>query len=471
MSAGKKQSPNALSHQAASAAVLQKPNETLVLSLSEGSMTKTARKLYNVLLFRSQQELFEAEKGGRSIKDSRHLFRAPMSELIEYIKRDIESPSAETDDSSEEPLPVARVSKSDPRTAIKGYFFEMMRTVVEWKEPVGTVKWKAMPILSMAQEEQDKENSQRTIFAWRHQPEVFDTLSRKSGYTPINIDCILKLETYEAIALYEICARYNDPVYQTTRHEPDWWQKALSRKANMKLRDWRLFKNQKLKPAMEQINRLTDLQVDLVEEREGGKPKGKLLSVQFTVERKPKADKPSENTPPSRTFPESLLAKAAAAGIPTTYLASSSASDAALSMALDKLQARMFNSEHAPVESPTAYMTKILKEFASVTDVEEKKVAPPPPPKAQEIEEPPSEEKLAQREREAKVEQALREMSAEEIEALAEEVTKSAGAAIKSSLYFRKAFESKNWTSRLFQIHLQNTLGEKMFGAEWEKKV
>lgn len=450
-----------LSLQAQTPPVLNKANETLVLALRKGRLTVTARKLYNVLLHSSQQELFAAEKAGKPIVDPTHLFRASLSDLVEYIKRDIESPVEDADGADEgEEAVVVRGSKSDPRSAVKSYFMEMMSTVVEWQEPAGAVKWKAMPILAMAQEEQEK--GKAVMFAWRHQAEVFQTLARKSGYTPINIESVTKLETYEAIALYEICARYRGFVYQTTKHEPDWWQKALSRAANRKLRDWRLFKNQKLKPAIEQINRLTDLDIELVEEREGGKPRGKLLSVQFLVRRKGSAEASAGLSP---RFPEELLKKAADLGVPTTFLINSSTagtSNDALAMALDKLAVRVAKKDLPPVDAPVAYLRKVLEELAGVTDVEAKPAAP-----AAKTPEPttnPAEPKSKRRE---EVIAALEAMPADELDAFCEAVFDS------FSPHVQKAFGrhriAKNWRFDAIWAHAQKAKGDEMFGPGWEQ--
>jgi len=73
------------------------------------------------------------------------------------------------------------------------------------------------------------------------------------------------------VALYEICSRYRE-VGQTARQPWSWWRPVLSGKPETeetRRQEYRFFMRDVLKPALAEVNAVTDLVVELVESRSG----------------------------------------------------------------------------------------------------------------------------------------------------------------------------------------------------------
>jgi len=90
---------------------------------------------------------------------------------------------------------------------------------------------------------------------------------------------------YAGTSLYDICSRYrHNPSGVTSRKLPSWWIDALSQTPSdsTKRREWRMFKYEKILPAIEEINQTTDIIIDLIEKRQGKS----IIEVQFSVRTK-----------------------------------------------------------------------------------------------------------------------------------------------------------------------------------------
>ena len=97
---------------------------------------------------------------------------------------------------------------------------------------------------------------------------------------------LAKLGSYTAVALYEICARYRDnPSGVTSRKPVAWWVDALSNGPGPERREWRKFKNERVKEAVAEINAETDLEIELIEHKQGRV----ITEVQFAVRKKRQA--------------------------------------------------------------------------------------------------------------------------------------------------------------------------------------
>ncbi len=178
---------------------------------------------------------------------------------------------------------------------------------------------------------------------------------------------------YVALCLYEICAKFRG-IPQTARKPPEWWQDALAQRGlgpDEKRREWRKFKSEKLKDAIEEINNLTDIKISLIEHRQGRN----VIAVQFAIQRQRIKSDPIKFVPNM-----DLLEKAVAANVPEPRAMAllRKYGDEKFEIALKKL-ADYKGSD--PIRSTSAYLTKCL--FNSELDQEQKPLFEE---KAQEIE-------------------------------------------------------------------------------------
>lgn len=120
---------------------------------------------------------------------------------------------------------------------------------------------------------------------WFFPPTIREQLLNPGRWAQIELASVARLSTYSGLALYEITARFKEsPAGLTSRQTPDFWMEVLREGGELKKREWRKFKHELLMPAIQEINEVTELKVELVEHR----TRGVVDSVQFKVSRKPK---------------------------------------------------------------------------------------------------------------------------------------------------------------------------------------
>lgn len=236
---------------------LRKPHEMIVMVPRSARVTVTARRIYTVLLQVSQARLGAMP----TMPLADFMFEAPLAAVL-------------------------RTTGSDgaDRTAAKRYLGEMRSLEVDWEStaPGDGIKWRGFSMLSEVALEVRRGE---TWVSWSFPPSIMTALREPSRWARIELDVLARLSTYAAIALYEICVRYRDnPGGVTSRKPVAWWTDALSNMPGGDRREWRKFKNERIKEAVAEINLETDLEVELVEHRQGRM----VTEVQFAVRRRAK---------------------------------------------------------------------------------------------------------------------------------------------------------------------------------------
>lgn len=317
---------------------IKKPVQSLVLIPKKGKLSVVARKLYNVILHSTIAQIAEFELQSKEVPAD-HLFEGRLIDLV---------------------MPI-QVGQSDLRARAKEYLQQMSEIRLDWEAPDarGNIRWTNLGLLAEAQLEKTNPNDPKSdvIVRWAFPPTIFKELRHPEMYAQISIYQIAKLSTYEAVALYEICARYRtNAAGVTSIQEPLWWIKALSNKVpdldpktgEPKWREWRKFKDEKIKKTVAEINEQTDLNIELIEKKEG---------VQFAVKRKASEFLPA----PNRLNPE-VAEAALKLGIKLTDIAAlirNGQSEVGLKAAF----AKMANQDPASITRKLAYLNKILEEI------------------------------------------------------------------------------------------------------------
>jgi hypothetical protein len=237
-------------------AELRKPHEMIVMVPQTKRVTLTGRRIYNVLLQVAQARMAASD----SLPLADFLFDAPLNALLRSTG-----------------------SKGEDRTAAKRYLQEMQDLKVTWEStaPGDGVKWRGLHMLTeVVLEIRKGENWVR----WSFPPSIMGALREPTRWARIDLGVLARLGTYAAVALYEICARYRDnPAGVTSRKPTAWWADALSHTpGGTERREWRKFKNERVKEAVDEINRETDLEIELIEHKQGRA----VVDVQFAVRRK-----------------------------------------------------------------------------------------------------------------------------------------------------------------------------------------
>ncbi|SEB25445.1 RepB family plasmid replication initiator protein [Variovorax sp. YR216] len=234
---------------------LRKPHEMIVMMPRSARVTLTGRRIYTALLQIAQTRLVAMP----TMPTADFMFEAPLAAVLRTTG-----------------------SSGSERTAAKRYLIEMRSLEVDWEStaPGDGVKWRGFSMLSeVALEVRRGEN----WVSWSYPPTIMSALREPQRWATIDLEVLGKLGSYTAVALYEICVRYRDnPSGVTSRKPVAWWVDALSNGPGPERREWRKFKNERVKDAVLEINAETELEIELIEHKQG-----RLINeVQFAVRKK-----------------------------------------------------------------------------------------------------------------------------------------------------------------------------------------
>lgn len=309
---------------------LRKPHEMIVMVPRSARVTLTARRIYTVLLQVSQARLSAMP----SMPLADFLFEAPLAAVL-------------------------RTTGSDgtDRTAAKRYLGEMRSLEVDWEStaPGDGVKWRGFSMLSEVALEVRRGE---TWVSWSFPPSIMSALREPARWARIDLDVLARLSTYAAIALYEICVRYRDnPGGVTSRKPVSWWTDALSNMPGGDRREWRKFKNERIKEAVAEINQETDLEIELIEHRQGRV----VDEVQFAVRRRPRS---GTQTSAPQPVDANLVMRAETLGIREIKLDGliKEFGDVAVRAKLDMLERRAANTSLRAVDNAYSYLRSLLRQ-------------------------------------------------------------------------------------------------------------
>lgn len=226
--------------------VLRKPVNTLAIAPKSARITSLGRKAYNVLLFEAQDQGLDNE-----------VYRAPLERIVRGIDFD-----------------------SNDHGLIKKHLRAMVSTTVEWQSPTTGegAAWNVSGLLAHAK--LSKEGGQVWV-EWSYAINLKQELLHPTIFARLKLEIISQLRSHAGIALYEICTRYKD-VGKTSRQHWRWWRPVLSGQPDSDKTDrleYRIFKRDTLKPAIAELNAITDLDVELVEYRDGRT----IADIQFMI--------------------------------------------------------------------------------------------------------------------------------------------------------------------------------------------
>lgn len=313
---------------------LKKPVNTLAIVPQSHKITVLGRKAYNVMLSIAQNQGIEKEA-----------YRAALTEIvsgIDYSSNDVD--------------------------IIKKHLRAMASTVVEWHSPTTGegASWTVCTLISHANI--SKKGGQVWV-EWAYAQPLKQELLEPSVFAKLSLGILSQMHTHAGIALYEICTRYK-AIGRTARQEWRWWLPVLTGNPNsekLAKTEYRFFKRDTIKTAIAEVNAITDIEVELVEYKNG-----KYISdLQFLVKSKSQTPLPLK-TPP-KPVDLALVRSAVALGISDEKAEDLLAhfGDDAVRDALKSLQGRVAISFPEPVRDPYRYIKAILTADQSKSVVEQ----------------------------------------------------------------------------------------------------
>ena len=316
--------------------VLRKPHEMIVMVPRSATITLTSRRIYSVLLQVAQTHLDNLQ----SMPTADFLFEAPLKNVLKSTG-----------------------SKGSERAMAKKYLSQMHSIEVDWEStaPGDGVKWRGFSMLSEVVLEVRKGEN---WVSWMFPPSIMSALKDPSRWARIDLEILAQLDTYACIALYDICVRYrNSPGGLTSRKPSKWWTDALSNVPGGDRREWRKFKNERVKPAIEEINTKTDLVIELIEHKEGKV----VVDVQFSVLKKNNQTAKQIQQP----VDISVMLRAQSQGISDNKIDAliREFGEAKVSEQLLELERRAANTTLKSIDSPHAYLRALLIKAADPSNL------------------------------------------------------------------------------------------------------
>lgn len=303
--------------------LLRKAVNTLAIVPKSTRITTLGRKSYNVLLYLAQEQGMEKD-----------VFRTPLDSVVRGLDFD-----------------------SNDHALIKKHLRAMVSTTVEWQSPTSGegAAWNVSGLLAHAR--LSKERGQVWV-EWSYAVNLKQELLDPSVFARLRLEVISQLRTHAGVVLYEICTRYKD-IGRTARQPWRWWYPVLSGNPHTEKTDrleYRIFKRDTLKPAIAEVNAITDLEIELVEHKQGRF----IDEIQFHIGRK----KQSALTLARAPVPVDMVAvgRAIALGVSEEAFEqmASGSDEGGVRAALDLLERRVNTAYPEPLRDPSRYLKALL---------------------------------------------------------------------------------------------------------------
>jgi hypothetical protein len=421
----------------ASSAELRKAVEAIAIQPKSGKITLLTRKLFNVLLAVAQQA------------DDSDTYRALLSDIVANAAFD-----------------------SNDTALVKEHLRRMVSVQVEWSSGVSSQKpgrkWGISTLIADAEILEDPA-TRRVWVEFSFAPKFRKKLLDPQQYARLSLQFQSQLRSSAGLALYEICVRYlTNPSHLTMREPWEWWRPILSGTPDTEAgdeakREYKYFKRDYLRPAIAEVNAVTNIFVELIEHREGRR----VAEIQFRVTERKQPMLALDEHP--NVFDSTLVDRMIKLGVSekeanTLYTDSE---ENRIRAALQLTEQRMRSTTLPPVRSAAAFFKDALKK-GYAPQVEEVEALPGAPKTASLIESAADDPKArlrseydAHRRKEAR---ALYDAQGEEEQETARvtfeaDVVSKLGAQLRDD-WRRRGIESKLMESRFFDWLAHRTWGE-----------
>ena len=325
----------------------RKTNEAIGLRVSEGRLSLLSRKIFNVMVYHAQRVRVKGENAPIDTEAAKKYFWIPLAD----VARDAAYDSKDTELLKEhvQELQNIRIYSED---AIQ-WTSERLVSSVKLVNPKGLNKKGGM-----------------LWFGFAFPPEVESMVMSPGAYTKLSVYYQALLRSGASLALYEICRRYaTNPSKVTNRSDWEWWYGALTgNPVREALPEYKYFKRDVIKPAIAEINMVTDISVELIEHKQGRR----VSALQFKVT-------PAQQSPLMFPAPPvidgELVQRMMALGISQDDACNllATTEDGKLRATLDLTETRLRNPKASKIDSPAGYFKTALRDgYASPAEVAKK---------------------------------------------------------------------------------------------------
>lgn len=338
----------------------RKTNEAIGLRIREGRLSLLGRKVINVFMYNAQQMKVPGQNAPVISEVNKHYFWMPFAEVVKDAAYD--SKDTEHFKRVIEELQDIKLNSEDAHQ----WTSERMIASVKLVNTAGLRKRGGV-----------------TWIGFAFPPEVFEQVMNPETYTRLSIVYQGLLRSGASLALYEICRRYaTNPSHVTGIHPVEYWYSALTGSpVHEKPPEYKYFKRDVLKPAITEINAVTDIQVALIERKVGKS----VQSLQFSVSL---AQQPKLAFPPPLVINSILISEIEKFGFTQQDASEISAeyNEDLIRSAIRIVGARINAPGQSKLESPAGYFKWFLRQggierpahvTTSISKKEDKALNPP----------------------------------------------------------------------------------------------
>ena len=316
----------------------RKTNEAIGLRVVEGSLTLLSRKVFNVMIYHAQEMKVPGLNAPIDTATAKKYFWIPLVELA----RDAAYDSKDTRNLKELLVNLQNIKL-------------LMENERQWTSE------RLVSSVTLVNPEGLNGNSGQVWFGYAFPPEVHEQVMAPSTFTRLSIVYQSSLKSGSALALYEICRRYaTNPTKLTFIQSVEHWFGIIT--GNPLTVDeppvYKYFKRDVLKPAIAEVNALTDISVELIEHKNGRR----IEKLQFRVEfnKQPQLEFP---TPPvvDTELMERIMKFGFSKGTACDILAEHKID--VIRLAIDRVEARAESKNMSPLGAPAGYFRWALQDL------------------------------------------------------------------------------------------------------------
>lgn len=316
----------------------RKTNEAIGLRVVEGNLSLLSRKVFNVMMYHAQEMKVPGLNSPINTPASKKYFWIPLSDLardaaydskdVQYLKKQLE-----------EMQDIKLLMENE-----RQWTSERLVSSVTLVNPAGLNK-----------------HSGQVWFGFAFPPEVHEQVMAPSTYTRLSIVYQSSLKSGSALALYEICRRYaTNPSKLTFIQTYEHWYGVITGNPISASTPpvYKYFKRDTLKPAIAEINALTDISIELVEHKNGRR----VEKLQFRVEHTKQAQL---EFPAPPIIDVELMARVMKFGFSQADASDLVAQydDDVVRAAITRVEARAESKGMAPLETPAGYFRWTLQDI------------------------------------------------------------------------------------------------------------
>ena len=232
--------------------ILKKPVQAVHMAVTGGIQSKTQRLAFNAML-KHALEVHAKEPG--KVVDTYSISRIELMRTIDYT--------------------------SPNRRHLKDALAQMQKLTVTWDflRQDGDAVWASCVLLPYVAFDRDR-------IYYSYSPQIKPMLLDSKIYARLDLRIQRSFSLDASAALYEWVNRFRtNPGKRTTEMPWEDWRWVIYGEVNETsiLNEYKIFKREKLKPAITEINEKSDLSIELIENKDGGRS---VKFLQFIVEEK-----------------------------------------------------------------------------------------------------------------------------------------------------------------------------------------